>query len=117
MYKTQEANITIDGKIAYTSQYTWIQNATIRDNILLAEGDYLNSTKIKKSVDNIKSKQYFSKVDFKIEDSDKKNFKDFNLFVKEQPTGNISAGVGYGTNGGLFEASVNESNFLGKQQE
>ena len=34
MYKTQEANITIDGKIAYTSQYTWIQNATIRDNIL-----------------------------------------------------------------------------------
>ncbi len=34
MYKTQEANIIIDGKIAYTSQYTWIQNATIRDNIL-----------------------------------------------------------------------------------
>ncbi len=51
---------------------------------------------------------------YKIEDSDKKNFKDFNLFVKEQPTGNISAGVGYGTNGGLFEASINERNFLGQ---
>ena len=93
---------------------TITEEKTIRDNILLAEGDYLNSTKIKKSVDNIKSKQYFSKVDFKIEDSDKKNFKDFNLFVKEQPTGNISAGVGYGTNGGLFEASINERNFLGQ---
>jgi len=93
---------------------TITEEKTIRDNILLAEGDYLNSTKIKKSVDNIKSKQYFSKVDFKIEDSEKKNFKDFNLFVKEQPTGSISAGVGYGTNGGLFEASINERNFLGQ---
>jgi outer membrane protein insertion porin family len=86
----------------------------IRDNLIIAEGDQLNSSKIKKSIDNVKSKQLFSKVDYKIEDSDKKNFKDLNLFVKEQPTGNISAGVGYGTNGGLFEASINERNFLGQ---
>jgi outer membrane protein insertion porin family len=51
---------------------------------------------------------------YKIEDSNKNNFKNFNLFVKEQPTGNISAGVGYGSNGGLFEASINEKNFLGQ---
>jgi len=86
----------------------------IRDNMIVTEGDYLNSTKVKKSVDNIKAKQLFSKVDYKIEDSEKKNFKDFNLFLKEQATGSISAGVGYGTNGGLFEASVNERNFLGQ---
>ncbi|NBU82825.1 MAG: outer membrane protein assembly factor BamA, partial [Flavobacteriaceae bacterium] len=85
-----------------------------RDSLVLAEGDYLNSTKVKKSVDNIKSRQLFSKVDYKIVDSEKKNFKDFNLFVKEQPTGSISAGVGYGSNGGLFEASINERNFLGQ---
>ncbi|NBV40173.1 MAG: outer membrane protein assembly factor BamA, partial [Proteobacteria bacterium] len=93
---------------------TITEEKVIRDNLILAEGDQINSSKIKKSIDNIKSKQLFSKVDYKIEDSDKKNFKDFNLFVKEQPTGNISAGVGYGTNGGLFEASVNERNFLGQ---
>jgi outer membrane protein insertion porin family len=86
----------------------------IRDSLLLAEGDYLNSTKVKKSVDNIKSRQLFSKVDFKVVDSEKKNFKNLNLFVKEQPTGSLSAGVGYGTNGGLFEASINERNFLGQ---
>jgi outer membrane protein insertion porin family len=86
----------------------------IRDNLIISEGDQINSTKVKKSVDNIKSKQLFSKVDYKIEESDKKNFKDLNLFVKEQATGNISAGVGYGTNGGLLEGSVNEKNFLGQ---
>ena len=86
----------------------------IRDNLIISEGDKINSTKVKKSVDNIKSKQLFSKVDYKIEESDKKNFKDLNLFVKEQATGNISAGVGYGTNGGLLEGSVNEKNFLGQ---
>jgi len=93
---------------------TITQEKVIRDNLIISEGDQLNSSKVKKSIDNVKSKQLFSKVDYKIEDSDKKNFKDLNLFVKEQPTGSISAGVGYGTNGGLFEASINEKNFLGK---
>ena len=93
---------------------TITEEKAIRDNLVISEGDQLNSSKVKKSIDNVKSKQLFSKVDYKIEDSDKKNFKDLNLFVKEQPTGSISAGVGYGTNGGLFEASVNERNFLGQ---
>ena len=86
----------------------------IRNNLILTEGDYLSLSKIKKSIDSIKSKQLFSKIDYKIEDSEKNNSKNFNLFVKEQPTGNISAGVGYGTNGGLFEGSINERNFLGQ---
>ena len=90
------------------------EEKAIRDNIVLSEGDYLNLSKAKKSIDNIKSTRIFSKVDYKFEDSDKKNFKDFNLFVKEQATGNISAGVGYSTNGGLFEAGINERNFLGQ---
>ena len=93
---------------------TVTEEKVIRDSILLNEGDYLNFSKVKKSIDYLKSKQLFSKVDYKISDSEKKNFKDFNLFVKEQATGNISAGIGYGTNGGLLEASINEKNFLGQ---
>jgi outer membrane protein insertion porin family len=93
---------------------TITEEKVIRDNLIISEGDQLNSSKVKKSIDNVRSKQLFSKVDYKIEDSEKKNFKDLNLFVKEQPTGSISAGVGYGTNGGLFEASINERNFLGQ---
>ena len=90
------------------------EEKVIRDNMVLAEGDYLNSNKVKKSVDNIKAKQLFSKVEYKVENSEKKDFKDFNLFVKEQPTGSITAGIGYGTNGGIFEAGINERNFLGQ---
>jgi len=86
----------------------------IRDNILLNEGDRLNLSKLKKSIDNVKARQIFSSVDYKIEDSDKKNFKKIGLLVKEQATGNISAGIGYGTNGGLLEGSINEKNFLGQ---
>ena len=93
---------------------TITEEKVIRDNLIFSEGEQLNLSKVKKSVDNIKSKQLFSKVDYKIEDSGINNFKDLNLFVKEQPTGNISAGVGYGTNGGLLEASINERNFLGQ---
>ena len=93
---------------------TITEEKVIRDNLIISEGDQLNSSKVKKSIDNVKSKQLFSKVEYKIEDSEKKNFKDLNLFVKEQPTGSISAGVGYGSNGGLFEASINEKNFLGQ---
>jgi len=90
------------------------EEKVIRDNLLISEGDYLNLSKVRKSIDNVKSKQFFSKVDYKIEDSDKKNYKDFNLFVKEQPTGSLTAGIGYGTNGGILEASINEKNFLGQ---
>jgi len=44
---------------------TITEEKVIRDSLVLAEGDYLNSTKVKKSVDNIKSRQLFSKVDYK----------------------------------------------------
>ena len=91
------------------------EEKVVRDNLYLSEGDNLSNSKLKKSIDNVKSKQYFSKVDYKIEDSiEKKNSKDFNIFVKEQPTGSISAGVGYGTNGAMVQASINERNFLGQ---
>jgi len=85
----------------------------IRDNMVLSEGDNLSNAKIRKSVDIIKSKQIFSKVEYKVDESDNKNGKELNLFVKEQPTGSISAGIGYGSNGAMFEGSLNEKNFLG----
>jgi len=91
------------------------EEKVIRDNLYITEGDNLNTQKIKRSIDLLKSKQYFSKIDYKLEDSvDKKNNKDFNIFVKEQPTGSISAGVGYGTNGALVSTSISEKNFLGQ---
>ena len=105
---------TLIGKInVYGNTIT--EEKVVRDNLLLSEGDILNTSKIKKSIDNLESKNIFRKVEFKTSDSiEQKNSEDINFYVKEQPTGSISAGIGYGSNGGLLEGSVNERNFLGK---
>ena len=105
---------TLIGKInVYGNSIT--EEKVVRDSLIISEGDILNISKIKKSIDNIDSKNFFKKTDYKITDSDlQKNSKDLNLYVKEQPTGSLSAGVGYGSSGGLLEGSINERNFLGK---
>jgi outer membrane protein insertion porin family len=105
---------TMIGKInIYGNSIT--EEKVVRDNLVISEGDILNISKIKKSVDNINSKNIFRKTDYKISDSEQqKNSKDLNFYVKEQPTGSIAAGIGYGSNGGLLEGSINERNFLGK---
>ena len=105
---------TLIGKInIYGNSIT--EEKVVRDSLLISEGDILNISKIKKSIDNIDSKNFFKKTDYKISDSDlQKNSKDLNLYVKEQPTGSLSAGIGYGSSGGLLEGSINERNFLGK---
>ena len=105
---------TLIGKInIYGNSIT--EEKVVRDSLIISEGDILNNSKIKKSIDNIDSKNFFKKTDYKISDSDlQKNSKDLNLYVKEQPTGSLSAGIGYGSSGGLLEGSINERNFLGK---
>jgi len=109
----QETRILVN-KINITGN-SITEEKVIRDNLYLSEGDNLSSSKLKKSIDNVKSKQYFSKVEYKVENSsEKKDAKDINILVKEQATGSMSAGVGYGTNGGIFQASINEKNFLGQ---
>jgi len=105
---------TLIGKINIYGN-TITEEKAIRDNLALSEGDILNISKIKKSKDNLESKNIFRKIEYKITDSiEQKNSKDINFYVKEQPTGSISAGIGYGSSGGLLEGSVNERNFLGK---
>jgi outer membrane protein insertion porin family len=91
------------------------EEKVVRDNLVISEGDILNISKVKKSIDNINSKNFFRKAEYKMSDSDlQKNSKDLNIYVKEQPTGSLSAGIGYGSSGGLLEGSINERNFLGK---
>jgi len=90
------------------------EEKVIRDKINIVEGDYLDLFKLRNSVDNIKSAGLFRDINYKIIDSDRKDFKNLDIFVKEKPTGSISAGAGYGSSGFMVETSVNEANFLGK---
>ena len=86
----------------------------IRNNILFSEGDILNKSKLDKSIEKLKGKNLFKSVNSNIENASKKDNIDIEIQIEEQPTGEISAGAGAGTNGATISGSLNERNFLGK---
>jgi len=93
---------------------TITKETTIRDRLKFSEGDLYKSNEVNRSVDNLKAARFFSKIDIETKEDKLNMLKDVEIKVKEQSTGSISAGVGYGTLGGIFEGSINESNFLGE---
>ena len=91
-----------------------ITNETaIRNFLIVDEGDPLNEILNNKSKNNIKASGLFSNVDYKILDTNNEFKKDIEITVKEQPTGEISAGAGYGTSGQTFSFGIKENNFSG----
>ena len=91
--------------------------SVIRGELLLDEGDPFTELNLKKSIAKIKSRRIFSDVNSKVSDGSQKNLKIIDIEVEEQPTGEISAGAGIGTNGGQFALNVSENNWLGKGQK
>ena len=91
-----------------------ITNETaIRNLLIVDEGDPLNEILNNKSKNNIKGSGLFSNVDYKILDTNSEYKKDIEITVTEQPTGEISAGAGYGTSGQTFSFGIKENNFSG----
>jgi len=86
----------------------------IRNALIVDEGDPYNEILFNKSVNNIKAKNIFSKVEAEIVPGSSKGLKVVNLTVEEKPTGEISLGAGVGTSGGTIGGGVKENNFLGK---
>ena len=85
----------------------------IRDFLVVDEGDPLNEILNNKSINKIKSSGLFSKVDFEIKDTDVNYKKDIQINVVEQPTGEITAGAGYGSSGQTLSFGIKENNFGG----
>ena len=91
-----------------------ITNETVIRNLLVVdEGDPLNEILNNKSKNNIKGSGLFSNVDLKILDTNNEFKKDIEINVVEQPTGEISAGAGYGTSGQTLTFGIKENNFAG----
>ena len=90
------------------------QESVIRNQFEIDEGDPFNDILHKKTLNNIKSLNFFKDVKADVIDSKKDNFKIINIEVDEKPTGEITAGAGFGTNGGTVMAGIKENNFLGK---
>ena len=88
----------------------------IRGELIIDEGDPFTKLGLEKSVAEIKARNLFKEVNYKIINGSEKNLKVIELEVEEKPTGEISAGAGIGTNGGSFAFNIKESNWLGKGQ-
>ena len=85
----------------------------IRDLLVVDEGDPLNEILNNKSINNIKSSGLFKSVNYSVKDDKDKLKKNIEVSVVEQPTGEISAGAGFGTSGQTFTLGITENNFNG----
>jgi outer membrane protein insertion porin family len=85
----------------------------IRNQLILDEGDPYNEILINKSLNNLKSLNFFKSVNSKITNNDNNKTKSINIYLEEKPTGEIYANAGAGTSGGSFGFGIKENNFLG----
>ena len=86
----------------------------LRNSFIVDEGDPYNEILFNKSINKIKGRKLFSKVDVKLNEGSNKNLKIIEIEVEEQPTGEISLGAGLGTSGASIGGAGKENNFLGK---
>ena len=89
------------------------KESVIRNQIEIDEGDPFNSILYTKSLNNIKSLNFFEGVDGEVLEGNKFNSKIINISVVEKATGEIFAGVGTGTGGSNISFGVKENNYLG----
>ena len=90
------------------------QENVIRNQFELDEGDPFNEILFKKSINNIKSLNFFKSVQSNISSNNDDNTKILDIFIEEKPTGEIFASAGYGTTGGTLGLGIKENNFIGK---
>ena len=86
----------------------------IRNQFYIDEGDPYNDILAKKSINEIKSLNFFKNVESQIIDDNINKTKIINITVEEKPTGEIMAGAGFGTDGEVIEFGIKENNYLGK---
>ncbi len=85
----------------------------IRNQFEVDEGDPFNEILVNKSINNLKSLNFFKDIKKEVIDDENSKTKTINISVQEKPTGEISATAGVGTDGGSFGFGIKENNFLG----
>ena len=91
--------------------------AVIRSELMVDEGDPFTDIKLDKSIANIKARNIFKTVKSKVIPGSSSDLKVIEINIEEQPTGEVSAGAGVGTEGGTFAFNVTENNWLGEGKE
>ncbi len=86
----------------------------IRNQVEIDEGDPFNQILYTKSINNIKSLNFFRDVKGEVIEDAANNTKIVNIIIEEKPTGEIFAGAGTGTSGTTVSFGIRENNYLGK---
>ena len=89
-------------------------DSVIRGEMIIDEGDPYSALLINKSVNKLKARNIFGKVQSEISEGSLPNLKILKISVEEKATGEIMAGAGVGTDGTNFMAAVSENNWLGR---
>jgi len=89
-------------------------DAVIRSEMLIDEGDPYSALLLNKSINNLKAKGIFGKVEEKILEGSSPDSKILEVKVEEKATGEIMAGAGIGTDGTSVMFAVKENNWLGR---
>jgi outer membrane protein insertion porin family len=90
----------------------------IRREFPIAEGDAFNTSKVRRSEQNLKNLGFFKKVEVTNVQGSSPDKTVINVNVQEQSTGSISLGTGFSTTEGLLlNASLSQSNLVGTGQD
>ena len=89
------------------------KESVVRNQLELDEGDPFNEILANKSINNLKSLNFFRNVTSEIVDGDSSDSKIININIEEKATGEITAGAGVGTSGTTVMVGVKENNYLG----
>ena len=124
-YNSHTISVTFfvdEGQRAYIERLNIIGNTRTRDYVIrrefdIGEGDAYNQVLIEKAERKLKNLGYFKTVKVWSEQGSTPDKVIVNVQVDDQPTGEISVGVGYSTSDGvLAQLSMTEKNFLGRGQ-
>ena len=85
----------------------------VRQKFVIDEGDPFNNLLHNKTINNLKSSNIFKSVISEVKDGSVNGLKVIDITVEEKPTGEITAGAGYGTSGSSFMVGIKENNFNG----
>ena len=90
------------------------RESVIRNQFEIDEGDFFNEIMYNKTINNLKSLNFFKSVSGKVKSNTVTNDKTIDISVEEKPTGEIGASVGFGTDNNAVGFFVRENNYLGK---
>ena len=89
-------------------------DSVIRGEMIVDEGDPYSALLINKSVNKLRARGIFGKIEQTITEGSSPDLKVLQIAVEEKATGEIMAGAGIGTDGTSFMAAVSENNWLGR---